>query len=153
MKTKQILTAMLLFSTFTVFAQVPQNVQDSLKAKYPNATVKSFKQKKQTYIAKFVSDGISYVTTYSISGNWQETKATLLWSQLPEVVKAGWRKTEYSTWKIEGASLIETPADGKQYVIAVNNSAEYEDAPEIAEISTQHLSLFFNATGQLVKKK
>lgn len=118
----------------------PADVQAAFKVKFP--TVKKDKWDKEDdseWEAEFKMNGQEMSANFKTDGSWVETETEIKTAILPQVVKAA-IAADFAGYKIEGASLVETP----------DIVAAYEVELEKGETTIEAL---FSAEGKLLKQK
>ncbi len=125
---------------------------DGIKNKYPHSTLTKFKRKKDYYQATFIFEGKTHVSTFSKEGKWLKMETELLWKDLPDSVRAAYWKTPYRQMKMEEIKELETPAEGKLFVIEANDMGRYEQADSEIPLAfaTEYL-VYFNENGEKIK--
>jgi hypothetical protein len=121
--------------------KIPSEVTNAFKAKYPDATNVSWKDKITVFQASFVNDGQEMKADFSSNNGWQETAVRKSFEQLPEDVLDGFEKSKYNEWT-HGEYFFE--------ILKNDNSIEYRIYVEKNAI--QKKFLFFNNKGQLERE-
>ena len=118
---------------------LPSQVTDSMKARYPAATKVSWKDKLSFWQAGFTIDSAKYEAKFNGKGEWISTEMGISPDKLPTAVKDGLAKSKYADWKIKAVSIVYLPAGLMQYYIPVVKS------------DFQKRNLLFSKEGQLLK--
>ena len=121
--------------------KIPSEVTNAFKAKYPDATNVSWKDKITVFQASFVNDGQEMKADFSSNNGWQETAVRKSFEQLPEDVLDGFEKSKYNEWT-HGEYFFE--------ILKNDNSVQYRIYVEKNAI--QKKFLFFNTKGQLERE-
>ena len=105
--------------------KVPDGVMATFKEKYPTATnVKWEMENKSGYEAEFTFKEEEEVSAHFDSiGNWLETEVEIKKDQLPYAVLTAIKK-DFEFFKIEEASKIDNPNDGRCFEAEVKNGKE-----------------------------
>lgn len=140
----------LAFIAISASAQTPPNIEAALKNKYPDATIKKLKHKKGGYVAFFTNEGKKCNATFSNNGTWVETKTAMKWKELPKAVRSGLVKSPYSTWLIEDAAKVDTPA-GTMYSVEVDNEYTLDGDHQYADAKTCYV--YFTPSGSFIKEE
>ncbi|MDR3714920.1 MAG: PepSY-like domain-containing protein [Puia sp.] len=137
-----LLTGGMLMAGHSVKAQIgslPSQVTDSLKARYPNASKVSWKDRIGYAQANFMIDTSKYEARFRKNGTWVSTEKTIGQAALPAPVNDGLRKSKYADWKIKTVYQVYLPGSVIQYHILVSKS------------DLQKRNLLFSPEGQLLK--
>ncbi len=137
-----LLTAGILLTGHSVNAQLrnlPSQVTDSLKARYPAAVSVSWNDKISYFQAGFTIDSEKYQARFKSKGEWISTEKTISQDALPASVKDGLLKSKYADWKVKAVYILYLPGGVKQYHIPVVKS------------DLQKRNLLFSPEGQLLK--
>jgi hypothetical protein len=160
MKKIIILLAIALFSE-TMIAQAhpaatsnavepPQAVAAAMATRYPNAQVRKWAEKQDTYFARFRWKGKKTYAYFNADGSWKGTEMSMKWSwNLPEKVRQAWRHSDFAAWYPMDITRIETP-DRILYALHVNNSPLLDS--DHSQIDHDEFVIFFNENGELVRK-
>lgn len=108
--------------TAAVSAQVrkmPATVTDAFKAKFPNASGVSWKDKLSDWEAVFTDGGVNTHAWFSNKGEWKETDKELTYQSLPSQVTDGFKKSKYNEWEPKQVASIEKKDKGVQYRVYV----------------------------------
>ncbi|MCC6253148.1 MAG: PepSY-like domain-containing protein [Bacteroidia bacterium] len=91
--------------------QVPLEVRNSFKDKYPNVYVYEWEwvKKKNYYEAEFIMRGNEYDAYFNPDGTWVFTKREIKNSNLPEPIKLTINNSEYAHWKIDDIDEYSSP--------------------------------------------
>ncbi|MGP8215488.1 MAG: PepSY-like domain-containing protein [Bacteroidia bacterium] len=149
MKTKSFIAVLLMFVAITAFTQVPQNIKDAFKSKYPSATVKSFKYLHNNYVATFVYEGEKCKATFDGNANWIQTISHKEWKEMPEAVRIALHRSRYSNWQVYECNKVETP-DGIFYSFQVDN--EYTLSGDEQPAFSEDCFVYFTPSGNIVKE-
>lgn len=120
-----IMTALLLLSviSFAQIRKIPAEVTNALKAKFPNATDVSWKDKLSSWEAEFTESGVKTSAYFSGKGEWKETDKEMTFEALPADVKVGLSKSKYSEWTPGSVTAIWKQDKALQYRIYVEKSS------------------------------
>lgn len=132
------LSCMLLTAT-AQFRNIPAEVTDNFKAKYPNASHVSWKDKITSFQAEFVQNKDKIKATYSSKGEWQKTEKKYDFGKLPSNVKDGFSKSKYASYDVKEVLEIDDSEKGLMYRVVVKKD------------DFTRRALYFTAAGQLVK--
>jgi len=118
------------FISLSVSAQSGKNVPALVKTAFSQKFVKTTDVKwgregKTEWEAEFKLDGKSYSANFDTKGNWAETEYSITASEIPAAVKATINK-EYSSYKIKGTDVSETPKGKIVEVIFVKGKKKVE---------------------------
>ena len=87
-----------------------QTLRESFEAKYPNATRVSWEKKGIYRVVEFWLNNQETHAWFDTSGEWYMSKTELkTLSALPVKVQDSFKKSEYSTWKIDDVDRVERP--------------------------------------------
>ncbi len=129
---------------------VPQSVIAAFSNRFPDVKLKKWEQRKEGYIATYRKDGKKYFAYYAADGAWKGTETPIKWTRnLPEAVKAGWKKTDYYSWYVLDIKKIDTP-EQPLYTLHVDNSSTLDS--DHKDAFREEYVLFFSASGELVRK-
>lgn len=131
-----------MFLSNTSFAQlrkIPAEVTEALKAKYPEASNVTWKDKLSVFAASFEISGEKMEARFNSKGEWQNTEKEITENDLPSEVKDGLNKSKYVEWEIKSVTHIDLPDDQVQFRI------------QVAKSDVQKKNLLFNSEGQLLK--
>jgi hypothetical protein len=137
-----LLTAGSLLTGHSVNAQLrnlPSQVTDSLKARYPAAVNVSWHDKLSYFQAAFTIDTSKYEARFKSKGEWISTEKKIGANDLPPSVKDGLAKSKYADWKIRVAYILYLPGGVKQYHVPV------------VKTDLQKRNLLFSPEGQMLK--
>lgn len=147
MKTKSLIAAMLFALAIAATAQVPQNIQNAVKSKYPSATVKNIACHNNQYVATIVSDGIKSKVLFSNNGAWISTTSHKKWGQMPGPVRIGLHRSQYGNWDIYECNQVDTP-QGTLYSFDVDN--EYTLSGDEQPAFSESMYVYFTPDGNMV---
>jgi hypothetical protein len=102
------------FISFGASAQlgsIPAAATDSFKARYPNATNVSWKNRLSNFQVNFYSDNTNQEARFNRKGEWQSTEKVLKQADLPADVKDGLDKSKYYDWKVEDVFIRLIPGN------------------------------------------
>lgn len=137
------LAASFVIGSNNLFAQlrdVPSEVTNSLKAKYPDAADVSWDDKITSFQASFKSNGAAYQARFSKDGEWKESEKAILLEDAPAAVKNSFNSTKFKDWTMQNVAMLEMANGGTEYRIYVHNN------------SVKRKYLFFNEEGKLIKE-
>lgn len=97
-------------------SNLPQTVQSYLSQHYPDARVVDTEFERGVYEVEIVDDRTVRELSFDADGNWLETRTEVRVSSLPAAVLDAVRASEYGSWQIEDADLVQTP-DGEWYEV------------------------------------
>lgn len=140
---QKILLFLLLFSSFATQAQlrkVPPNVADALKKRYPHAEKIKWQDKITFFEAEFYLNGHQISSSFNKYGDWLSTQRKIEYEQLPEVVKEGFQKSKYRTWKRSEIIEINQNRKNLQYKLSIRKN----------EWQKKHI--FFDTNGEIIKE-
>ena len=130
---------------------IPQKVKESFSEKFPSANVKNLEKINDGYTAEFFLEKRKYVSFYNVDGGWVKTERKIKsLNQLPQKVKTNFYKSEYAGWRINELKEIDSH-EGKIYFLHVDNANHM--AAEKPHTFKEHIFLYFNNTGELIKKE
>ena len=116
-----------------------QTLRESFEAKYPNATRVSWEKKGIYRVAEFWLNNQETHAWFDTSGEWYMSKTELkTLSALPVKVQDSFKKSEYSTWKIDDVDRVERPGSEVVYIIEVKQGK-------------QEIDLYYSQEGILIK--
>ncbi len=118
--------------------KIPAKVTNNFKNRYPEASNVVWRDIITSVQADFVMDGERYKADFNRRGKWEKTIISETGNELPLVIKDGWQKSKYKSWKIRSVQIVYY-ANGKKhfYVIAAKNDVRKK-------------GLVFNRRGQLL---
>jgi hypothetical protein len=129
---------------------VPPAVLSAFTTRFPNARIRDWQQHPEGYIADFKLDGKKLFAYYTADGAWKGTETPIKWTKnLPTAVKEGWKNSAYSAWYVEDIKKIDQP-EGALYALHVDNGSTLDSDHHDAFF--EEYVIFFNASGQLVRK-
>lgn len=105
---------------------VPSNVQNTFKSKYPTATdVEWYDEEDGTYAAYFYVNEQSKTAKFNNTGNWTETKTFMDVNEMPKpVINA--INSKYKGAEIGSVTMIELPTNLNQFEVSAEmNSTTY----------------------------
>jgi Putative beta-lactamase-inhibitor-like, PepSY-like len=120
---------------------IPAEVTNAFKAKYADAQNVEWKAVMSDFLATFTLNGVQKTAEFNSNGEWIETDTKMIFDSIPDVVKDGFRKSNYDDW-IPGAVTYVDNGKTQWYQI-------YAEKSSIA----QKRFLYFNVQGQLVMNK
>jgi hypothetical protein len=126
-------------SSFAQLRKIPAEVTEALKAKYPEASNVTWKDKLSVFAAAFVINGEKMEARFNSKGEWQSTEIEIADNDLPEEVRDGLNKSKYSEWEVKSVVHIDLPDDKVEFRI------------QVAKSDVQKKNLLFNSEGQLLK--
>lgn len=97
-------------------SNLPQGVQSYLSQHYPDARVVDTEFERGVYEVEIVDGRTVRELLFDADGNWLETRTEVRVSSLPAAVLDAVRTSEYGSWQIEDADLVQTP-DGEWYEV------------------------------------
>lgn len=150
MKTIKYFAVVLACIATSAMAQTAPNIETALKSKYPNAVIKKIKHEKTDYVASFKNNDKKCKAFFDLQGNWLRTDVAMKWKTLPPAVRAGLVKSKYSSWLIEDASRVETPA-GTIYSVEVDNEYTLDGDSQPAFEKTCYV--YFSPSGGFLKEE
>ncbi|NVO03090.1 MAG: PepSY-like domain-containing protein [Bacteroidetes bacterium] len=116
---------------------VPDNVKNAFKAKFPEAVVLEWSKDSADTEAAFVSNEMKTEATFDGFGNWKETEWEMPTEYVPDTI-TGYVLKNYKDYKIKEFSMTDSPS-GKSYVVEIQKK---KDAME----------LYFAIAGEFQKK-
>ena len=137
-----LLTCAVFFVSFSANAQlgsIPSTVTDTFKARYPNASNVTWKNRFSSYQANFSSDNADQEAKFSRKGQWESTEKVMKQVDLPASVKDGLDKSKYYDWKVEDVYVRYIPSGLTEYHIVVSGSG------------IGKTNLLFSSEGRLIK--
>lgn len=104
-------------------SEVPKEVRECFRAKYPDVYVYEWewKRKKMIYEAEFIMKGSKYEATFTKEGEWIKTERDIKKADLPQKVWDGLSQTEYAAWKVDDIEEHSTPKYELVYEIEVKS--------------------------------
>jgi hypothetical protein len=118
--------------------KVPPAVTEAFRARYPHAEIVAWKDEVTSFEARFTLNGFVMTADFNARGEWQNSEKKIGLSDLPTVVKDGFKKSKYSDWKIISVVEIDKNGESLQYRIEVKKS----------DIQKEYL--FFNTNGKII---
>lgn len=103
------------------FRNIPGEVTNAFKEKYPEATDVSWNDKVTSFQASFALDGHRYEARFKKDGKWEETEKAINFEDLPMAVQEAFNASEYKKWNLRTVAYIENSVGGKEYRIYVKN--------------------------------
>nr|WP_302986656.1 PepSY-like domain-containing protein [uncultured Alistipes sp.] len=97
-------------------SNLPQGVQSYLSQHYPDARVVDTEFERGVYEVEIVDGRTVRELRFDADGNWLETRTEVRVSSLPAAVLDAVRTSQYGSWQIEDADLVQTP-DGEWYEV------------------------------------
>lgn len=135
----------LLVSANAQLRKIPADATSALNAKFPNAKSVEWKDKLTYFEASFDDNGVPTTATFSNKGDWQQTERGLTWSETPEAVKDGFKKSKYADaddWKM-GEKITK--------ILKSDNTTHYRVyVDKVGGLQKKYL--YFNADGKLEKE-
>lgn len=125
--------------------KIPAEVTEAFKAKFPNAQKVEWKDKLTFFEANFDNSGLATTADFSTKGDWQQTETGLTYSETPDVVKDGFKKSKYASpndWKI-GETVTK--------IVKSDSSTHYRIYVDKVD-GIQKKYLYFTSTGQLERE-
>lgn len=95
---------------------LPQAVQEFLAQHYPDARIVDTELERGQYEVEIVDGRTVRELRFDADGNWLETRTEVRVSSLPAAVLDAVRTSQYGSWQIEDADLVQTP-DGEWYEV------------------------------------
>lgn len=126
-------------SSFAQLRKIPAEVTEALKAKYPEASNVTWKDKLSVFAAAFDVNGEKMEARFNSKGEWQSTEKEIADNDLPAEVRDGLNKSKYSDWEVKSVIHIDLPDDKVEFRI------------QVAKSDVQKKNLLFNSDGQLLK--
>lgn len=118
-------TFLISFGASAQLGSVSGPVTDSFKARYPNATNVSWKNRISNFQVNFYSENTDQEARFNRKGEWQSTEKVMKQADLPANVKDGLDKSKYYDSKVEDVFLRLIPGNPgtkTQYHIVVSGS-------------------------------
>ena len=139
-----ILSLMLLSSEISAAIpgnDLPDRVDRSLTAKYPDVKVKDWRYEDNACIVRFVKDKNQYEAVFERDGSWIRTSRIIKVQQLPKAVHNNYKAGQYTAWHVESTREVEFNGfnDVLLYEVKVSKGDE-------------GYSLFYDEAGQMVMK-
>src|ERR1051325_62912 len=103
---KKIILLLLLITAFVYgnlraqTTNVPAEVTNAFKAKFPDVQNVEWKAENNDFHASFTLNGAQKITAFSSKGVWEETDTKMSLDSLPAIVKDGFKKSMYSDWTV-----------------------------------------------------
>lgn len=120
-------------------ADVPSNIENSFKSKYPTATdVEWYDEEDGSFVAYFYVNEETKTAKFNTAGSWTETKTFMDESQIPSTVSTAMLNS-FKDATVTGATMIELPSALNQFEVSIES-----------EGST--LQLTYDENGNLLKK-
>jgi hypothetical protein len=129
----------LLLTANAQFRNIPPEVTDNFKTKFPKATHVEWKDKISSFQAEFEDGKGKAKASFSSKGEWLKTEKKLDFATLPGDVKDGFSKSKFADYAVKEASEIDDKEKGLLYLVVVKKG------------DLTKRNLYFTATGQLVK--
>lgn len=128
-------------------SRTPQEVQNALTQRYPDAVGVEWETRGGYYVAEFTIPGSASTADNSAwfdhTGLWYMTEYDIPFTALPEAVQQAFRAGEYAAWEIDDVDQLEREGLETLYVIEV----EGRDA----DGREQDVDLYYAPDGVLVK--
>lgn len=125
------------FAQKLVEKDVPDNVKNAFKSKFPDAVNVEWEKDSADTEAAFLSNEMKTEAKFDVNGNWKETEWEMPTEFVPDTI-AGYITKNYKDFKIKEFSMTDSPS-GKSYIVEVQKKKEaYE--------------LFFAIAGDFQKK-
>lgn len=115
-------------------------IKEQLVAKYKNVSDLKLVQKGQYSVATFVSNNLPMEAWFDNNDGkkWVLTQTKTSFDALPEGIKHGVTSSDYKTWKVENADLVERPGVEPMYVVGMKENEN-------------EIKLYFTSGGMLIK--
>ena len=127
-------------NAFSQFREVPAQVTNSFKDKYPEATDVAWDDKISSFQAKFKWNDAMYEARFNKEGVWQETEKSITMEELPASVRDAFQSTKFRDWTLQSVAMIEKSNGGTEYRIYVSNN------------TVKRKYLYYNEAGKLLKE-
>jgi hypothetical protein len=105
---------------------------------YPNATKIEWEQEGIYTVAEFDYKGIESEAWFDSNGKWFVTESDIVYTMLPEEVKAALKASDYATWRVDNVDLLERRDLESIYIVEV-------------ELGETDKDLHYSPTGELLK--
>lgn len=125
----------------------PQEVQNALTARYPDAVGVAWTTRGGYYVAEFAIPGspstADNTAWFDITGVWYMTEYDMPYTSLPQAVQDAFRGGEYGAWELDDVDRLEREGMETVYVIEVEG---YDTTGREVE-----MDLYYSPDGVLVK--
>ena len=125
----------------------PQEVQNALTARYPDAVGVAWTTRGGYYVAEFAIPGspstADNTAWFDITGVWYMTEYDMPYTSLPQAVQDAFRGGEYGAWELDDVDRLEREGMETVYVIEVEG---YDATGREVE-----MDLYYSPDGVLVK--
>jgi hypothetical protein len=122
----------------TRLKSIPLQVSKAFATKYNRGTDAEWFRNDELYKVSFVQDEIYYFAWFTPNGKWLRSEYTIEPDDLPPVVKATLKKSQYANWQTGNANVFLYPDKAPQYQLFVYDNDWNE------------LELFFDSEGKLL---
>ncbi|MEZ4776888.1 MAG: PepSY-like domain-containing protein [Bacteroidia bacterium] len=133
-------------------SKVPQNVQDALKTKFPDATKNKWTIENNSYTAKCKQGKKKLYAAFSADGKWLKTTVIIQWKEVPEVVKTAYNistnKNANEKWKTEKVTQIDSSDGTTIYVVEMDNEWFI---PSDSDAPNETCEIYISSTGKIIK--
>lgn len=120
-----------------------QEIVNTFKKLYPNATNVEWKQKGVYYIADCWADGREKTVWFDANANWLMTETDIdSINNLPPAVYTAFTEGEYGNWVVDDVDILEYPIKSPEYVVEVEQKNPKSE-----------IQLFYSEDGGLLHKK
>ncbi len=128
-----------LLGTSAQFRSIPAEVTERFDKKFPAASHVMWKDKITSFQAEFQEEKQKAKASFSSKGEWLKTEKKYDYAKLPAVVKDGFTKSKYASYKVREVSEVDDNEKGLQYLVVVKKG------------DLTKRTLYFTQSGQLVK--
>jgi hypothetical protein len=119
--------------------QLPASINDFLNQTYPGLDIRGWEFSEDEYEVIFLLDGYTYESAFDAEFNWFITERPIDEEEVPDVVRAAFSSSEFSTWEIIDIQLLAMPDNPELYLY------------ELAGPEGEGEELFFDAQGTLIQ--
>lgn len=119
--------------------QVPEAVKNSFLSKFPDIKNVTWQVDQEKYEAAFKMDGKMVDATFDKEGKFTSSETHLRKGELPPLVMASIKSSQFVDWKLNDAGFIETSENKSYYCIEMVNGKNEVD-------------LLFDVQGNVVTK-
>lgn len=125
------------FSQKLTEKDVPDNVKNVFKTKFPEAANVEWEKDSANIEAVFVSNEMKTEATFDANGNWKETEWEMPIEYVPDTI-TGYVAKNFKDFKLKEFSMTDSPS-GKSYIVEVQKKKEA-------------VELYFTIAGEFQKK-
>lgn len=107
--------------------RVDQNIENSFRNQYPDATGVKWEMKSGYYVADFRLNNADAEAWYTAQAVWQMTETDISYTDLPQAVRSAFEAGEYAGWRVDDIDKLECLDMETVYIIEVEQGdTEYD---------------------------